>query len=281
MDLSKTIKTLKIDYFLKKTFPHFKRGSKTMDISKFKKYETQQFFVESFQVLTVSKQLENNRHIIFLHGGAYTHEALFLHRVFFEKLVKLNFKVTFINYPLAPENNAVKTHDVLLKSYLKLIKKFPNDKFFLLGDSAGGGLALSFLMQLRDKKVVNKIKKTVLLSPWVDVSMSNENIDILQKNDGFLNKESLIYSGQLYAQNLSAFSPIVSPIYGNFENLNNFLVFAGENEILIDDIKKCCDKIKEYNEIELYVEKNMFHDYVVAPIKEAKVALKKINQFLN
>ena len=61
-------------------------------------------------------------------------------------------KVTFIDYPLAPEHTYEKTHEIVMKHTERLQLKNYGDEFYLFGDSAGGGLALAVLQILRDEK---------------------------------------------------------------------------------------------------------------------------------
>ena len=60
-----------------------------------------------------------------MHGGGYVAEATASHRRIIEELVKMyGLKVTFIDYPLAPEHTYEKTHKIVMKAYREItIKK--------------------------------------------------------------------------------------------------------------------------------------------------------------
>lgn len=233
------------------------------------------------KVLTLTKSNDYNAHIIYLHGGSYTDEALILHRVFIERIIsKYKTKVTFIDYPLTPEADYNYIQEFTLKAIKDLMKRYKNDNFFIIGDSAGGGLAVSMLQNINKKSI--KIKKTILLSPWIDVSMSNPLIEEQIKKDFTLNLDSLIECGKRYAGDLETTDEIVSPIYGNLNNLGSLLIYASDNELLYPDIAKFDLLVKSSNNSNsiLIIGKNLCHDYPLLIIKETRGIIKEMMEFL-
>ena len=247
-----------------------------------KEFITEEEFIDSFQAITVKTEESLNRHVIFLHGGGYVLRAVRSHKNIVERMVKkYNLKVTFVDYPLAPEYTADKTHEVLMKAYKSVTEKNKGDKFYFFGDSAGGGLALAFLQAARDNHVTPFPKKTVLMSPWPDISMTNEEIKDFEEKDPLLPVQSLIKAGKQYAGNLDLKSPLVSPIYGNMDNLGDIMLLFGTNEVLYPDCMKLSDMfdIAIGTRMELYIGENLCHDWILAPLKETDEALDAIGKF--
>ena len=247
-----------------------------------KEFITEEEFIDSFQAITVKTEESLNRHVIFLHGGGYVLRAVKSHKNIVERMVKkYNLKVTFIDYPLAPEHTADKTHEVLMKAYKSVTQKNINDKFYFFGDSAGGGLALAFLQEARDKNVIPFPEKTVLMSPWPDISMTNKEIKKFEKKDPLLPVQSLIKIGKQYAGNLDLKSPLVSPIYGNMDNLGEIMLLFGTNEVFYPDCMKLSDmlNVAKGTVVEPYIGKNLCHDWILAPLKETDEALDAIGKF--
>ena len=242
-------------------------------------------FIDGFQMLTIFKNNSKNKHIIFLHGGAYVMKAVKGHKTIIETMAKkYNLKVAFIDYPLAPENDIQKAHEILIKTYKKITLKYKDDDFFLFGDSSGGGLALSFLQQLKNINDVPFPKKTVLMSPWVDVSMSNSKIKDFEKKDPLLPLNGLIATGKQFAGSLDTQNPLISPIYGNMDNLKEIFLIFGTNEILYPDCLKLEKLLKTSNgtKVKTKIGKNLCHDWILAPLKETKVTIDEIcNFYLN
>jgi acetyl esterase/lipase len=131
------------------------------------------------------------RVIYYIHGGAYyvgnaaTHRLITIGvskacnaRVFGEWLVfsRLGCLVdgVAITYRLAPEHAfPLPLHDVL-HGYLRLLApplRIPPENIVIMGDSAGGGLGLALCMYLRDEGY-RMPAGLVLMSPWVDLTMS-------------------------------------------------------------------------------------------------------------
>ena len=247
-----------------------------------KGFITEEEFIDGFQVITVKTEKSLNRHVIFLHGGGYVLRAVKSHKNIVERMVKkYNLKVTFIDYPLAPEHTADKTHEVLMKAYKSVTQKNINDKFYFFGDSAGGGLTLAFLQEARDKNVIPFPEKTVLMSPWPDISMTNKEIKKFEKKDPLLPVQSLIKIGKQYAGNLDLKSPLVSPIYGNMDNLGEIMLLFGTNEVFYPDCMKLSDmlNVAKGTVVEPYIGKNLCHDWILAPLKETGKALDAIGEF--
>ena len=76
-------------------------------------------------------------------------------------------------------------------------------------------------------------------------------------------------------------SPLVSPIYGNMDNLGEILLLFGTNEVLYPDCMKLSDMLNtaKGTVVEPYIGKNLCHDWILAPLKETGKALDVIGEF--
>lgn len=228
------------------------------------------------------KRTCGSMHIVYLHGGAYTQKAFPVHWRLMRTLVdRLKCKVTFIDYPLAPEHNYLETYEMLEKSYAYLMEKYHDDEFFLMGDSAGGGLALAFLQKLRNEGK-SMPHKTVLYSPWLDITMSNPGMKELEDLDLMLNADGLIQAGIEYADGESDRRlPLLSPIYGDMNGLGDVAVFYGTHEIFFADCELLREKVKEADSRFVFFPYiGMQHDFILLPIPEAGRALEETLLFL-
>ena len=127
---------------------------------------------------------------------------------------------------------------MVFQAYTKLVELNPDDDFYFLGDSAGGGFCLSLAQILRNAHFKKMPEKIVLLSPWIDISMSNPEIKELEKKDLLLDPKSLLICSRNFADDLDLKDPIVSPLYGAMENLNNIGIFVGTHEIFLPDCRR-------------------------------------------
>ena len=238
--------------------------------------------IDGHQLSTLFPGHPTRRHVFYLHGGGYALEASPFHKEIQERFVKrYNLKVSYFDYPLAPENTAEKTVPLTELAFRQLAYLYPDDCFFLFGDSAGGGLAMSLAQHLRNIDLPKRPKKIALASPWLDASLSDPRSQELQKKDVLLEKDLLAEAGENYAGELPLTDPMVSPIYGNFDQLGELLVVAGTDEILYPDVLRLQDRIKrsQGTTMRLEVVEGMMHDFVVYPLKESLPYVDQIGEF--
>lgn len=260
-----------------------KRNNGVFESYKFsKRLKTESVSVDGFASVTVWGENFRGKHVFFLHGGSYVSEGLVFHRRIVEKLaLDYGFRVTYVDYPLAPEHNAVQTHVVVRRTFDLLRERFSEDDFIIMGDSAGGGLALAFMQTLVKCDYKPLPQMLVLISPWLDISMSNPHAFIYEQKDPTLSVAGLLYAGKRYAGELDEKDPLVSPIFGDLSHLGRVFVSVGTDELFYPDCRdffECC-KSAEGTMVELLVFEEMFHDFVMMPIKKSKEALDLIFRF--
>ncbi len=103
-------------------------------------------------------------------------------------------KIALIEYNLAPEYRFPAAHDDCLnvtKILLENLSEYDidEDSVFLAGDSAGGNIALSTALSLKEK-CIQKLKKIILIYPMVDPygkfpSMKENGKDYIMTSDAF------------------------------------------------------------------------------------------------
>ena len=221
--------------------------------------------------------------VLYLHGGAYMANISKQHWDLIEQLMnKTNATIVVPDYPLAPEASCNETYDFIDILYAGLTTDYPTKRIIFIGDSAGGGLALGFAQQLRNenKKQPNQ---TILFSPWLDVTMNNPNIALIDKDDKMLSIRGLRNAGQKYAGNLDLKDFRVSPIYGDLNGLCRISIFTGTKDILNADAQKCKQLMKDQQIHFNYFEyPEMFHDWVIITgLKESSDAINKVYTLVN
>lgn len=121
-----------------------------------------------------SHHFSKDKVVLYLHGGAYYVMSAATHRYITISVSKYtDCRVFAVNYRLAPECRwPGQIHDAV-SAYLRLTRdlKIPPQNIIIAGDSAGGGLTLALLMYLRDNGF-DLPCGTILMSPWVDLTMS-------------------------------------------------------------------------------------------------------------
>ena len=80
------------------------------------------------------------------------------------------------DYPLAPQYNYEDAFNMVLPLYEKILEKVKQENLILMGDSAGGGIALALSEKLGEEDF-SQPQELILLSPWIDVTMENKEIE--------------------------------------------------------------------------------------------------------
>lgn len=253
-----------------------------------KKYVTTTLFVRKRLVCTIEPvDTEAKAHIIYFHGGGYSMEATGLHFQLMKNLVKqTGCALTYIDYPLAPEHTVTQTIDMSLLAYKKLKAGYAKHRFILMGDSAGGGLALALAMLIRDKGLAIEGQtdaglagpdQIIVFSPWLDIALTNKRIPEYEKRDVILDVAALREVGEKYRGDVPADNYMVSPKYGDLSGLGAISVFYGTEEIFFPDCQEFCDDEQNGGfSVKGYAYEKMQHDWVILPIEEAKRAVGEI-----
>ena len=153
---------------------------------------------------------------LYLHGGAYIHEIISgMWSLVAKTAVATSTRFTVPIYPLAPLGVAEHVVPAATDLAAEIIAEVGADRTALLGDSAGGGMTLAVALQLRDRDLAAPYR-TVLISPWLDVSLAAPDISALAAKDHELAPPGLVAAGELYRGELPAEDPRVSPINGDF-----------------------------------------------------------------
>ena len=148
------------------------------------------------------------------------------------------------DYPLTPKYTYKDVFNMVIPLYKEIIDKVDSNDLIVIGDSAGGGIALA-LMERIGAEDIDMPSKTILISPWLDVRLINPEIDEVQKIDKELNKETLKLAGIAYAGEDGMDNYLVNPIDGDLSKLENVTILTGTKDILNPDVDVLVDKAKE------------------------------------
>lgn len=184
----------------------------------------------------------SGKYVVALHGGAYVVEPTIIHWFDYASMARdTGATVVVPLYPLAPKDTAStvvpKVAD-LISAVIADANRDP-EKVSVYGDSAGGGLALIAAQELV-RRGLPTAARMVLISPWVDVTMSNPAIQAI--DDPLLDSAASKEKGKLWAGSLDTTDPLVSPRYGSLAGLPATAVYAGSLELLAPDMLLLRDK---------------------------------------
>ncbi|CAN5265178.1 alpha/beta hydrolase fold domain-containing protein [soil metagenome] len=210
------------------------------------------------------------RRALYLHGGAYVYQIARQHWTLVADLAS-STGTTFVVpiFPLAPSDTAATIVPTVTAMATTLIDEVGAERFSLLGDSAGGGMALAVAMTLRDTGIPAP-HATVLISPWLDISGTDPQLQVIQPRDPWLAVPGSHAAGALYRGDLAEDDAMVSPINGSLDGLGAITMFSGTRDILNADARRLVARAKEEGlKLDYHEAREMIHVYPLLPIREA------------
>lgn len=173
---------------------------------------------------------------MYLHGGGYVVGSARLYRGLAGRLARTTGSAVLVpDYALAPERPFPAAVDDALAAWRALIGAVGKDqRIWLAGDSAGGGLALSLAQQLcmgRDPVPA----ALALISPWTDLTASGSSVRDNAARDHYLSAHLLTPVAQTYLQGHDPRDARASPLFGALGRLPPLTVHVCDSEILRDD----------------------------------------------
>jgi len=235
--------------------------------------------VDGRNVFTISpKGKKSGKYVLYLHGGAYINNIFRQHWIFAATIVReTNCTLLMPDYPLAPSFTYTGAFAMLDAIYKDLLAKANAHDIILMGDSAGGGLALALAEKLSDEGT-QQPDQVILLSPWLDVTMSNPEISEVQKKDVTLRANELVLAGEAWSGTTDTRNYLVSPINGTFAGLSGISVFIGTHDILVADCRKLKTMMtKQGIPLNYFEYPKLFHDWMMfVSLKESQKAISQV-----
>ncbi len=227
---------------------------------------------------------QENRVILYLHGGGYLFGSARTHRVMLAHMARAaKARVLALDYRLAPEIPFPAPVEDSVSAYRWLqAQGISPQKIAIGGDSAGGGLVVAALVALRS--VGEPMPAAgVCISAWTDMESTGTSMATNAEADPSVSKERLLKIAKVYLGGKDPRAPLASPIHADLTGLPPLLLQVGSIEVLLDDSTMLKSRAKEAGvSVEMEVWEDMphvWHHY--APIlPEARKAIGKIGEFV-
>jgi epsilon-lactone hydrolase len=225
------------------------------------------------------------RVLLYLHGGAYFSGSIEIHRIIAANTGwAAKAEVLLIDYRLAPENPFPAALEDAQSAYGWLLEQgYSAGKLIVAGDSAGGGLALALMLELRDQALPLP-SALVCYSPWTDLAMAGESYTTNKRADLTLDKIALRQAANYYLGNINARTPKASPIYGDLSDLPPMLIQVGSDEILLSDSTDLAGRARSAGvEVKLEIWPGMQHEwqFIASLLPEGRQALENVARYID
>lgn len=235
------------------------------------------------RIITPASRPERN--VLYLHGGGYISGGPAYYRHFTWRIANaVRACVWALEYRLAPEHPFPAALEDAVAGYTWLADKMPDTRqLFVMGDSAGAGLALCLLLKLRDD-AGSLPGAAVAMSPWTDLALTGRSLASNAAADPMLNAGNLPELVQYYLAGADPRTPYASPLYGDPAGLPPVLIQVGSDEILRDDAVRMAEKLREHNphgRLEIWSRMPHVWQLFVPVLPEAHRAIAQIGEFIS
>ncbi|WP_298706680.1 alpha/beta hydrolase [uncultured Veillonella sp.] len=233
---------------------------------------------------------ESDRVVLQLHGGAYVAGMSDAHRVLAMKIGTLldADQVYSVDYRLAPAHVYPAALDDAVEAYKGLLDKGINpNHLIVVGDSAGGNLALALSLYLKEHNMPQP-GALLLASPWTDFEHKDNTSRIT--NDS---KDQVLGLGTplngavknpVYVGDIALDDPRLSPIYADLSGLPPMLIQTGGNELFVTENEALAAKATSDGVIVTFtVYPGMPHDFalLLPEMDDSVQSLVEMRDFVN
>jgi monoterpene epsilon-lactone hydrolase len=232
----------------------------------------------------VTTPQSGERVVLYLHGGGYCVGSCATHRALAARIARAAGATCYVpEYQLAPEHPHPAALDDALVAYRWLLSQnLKPAQIAIGGDSAGGGLAVATALAIRDAGLPQPAA-LVLISPWVDLTLSGDSIKTRAARDPMLSHSIGALWSRLYLGTHAANHPLCSPLFSNLAGLPPMLIQVGSEEILLSDSQRLEQRAKTSGvEAQAHLYDRMWHDFQVhaGVLHEADAAIAEIGEFV-
>lgn len=205
-----------------------------------KSADTHEFQAEWIEPL---ESLQPERVILYLHGGAFMFRFPRTHaRLAGQWCKALNARALMVDYRLAPEHRWPAGIDDCHAAYRWLLAGgIQPENIVIAGDSAGGNLTLALLHRI---KAAGEPAPAcaVLLSPFVDFTLSSPSLCINERRDPIFTARGVVAVRNYYADPEQFLEPSLSPLFGDYQNFPPLLFQASDTEMLRDESLRAAER---------------------------------------
>lgn len=256
-----------------------------------KGYTLSRMEIEGVKVEFLKPARDNHQVILQIHGGAFAIGFLPLYRDMALTYSKRSGgdAILSVDYTTSLEASYPKALQDVRKAYDYLrMQGYEPSRIRVVGDSAGGNLALALLLQLKQEGQPMP-QKAVVMSPWADMTLSGASYQSKAMRDPMFGARMYAYQRKedslffAYAADHDPKDPLLSPIFGSYTGFPPMLLQCGSEEVVLSDSETIAQKCRDANvAITFTTYVGMFHMFQLfrSLLPESRAAWKEVEQFL-
>jgi acetyl esterase/lipase len=237
----------------------------------------------------VAEGADPRRRILYIHGGSWISGSPAGYRAFLSRVSQAAGAVVLaVDYRLAPEHKFPAGLEDCLQAYQYMRQNGPEGRedvgsAYLMGDSAGGNLALATLLKVKDLEL--PLPEAVMaISPATDFTCGSPSLVSRAAVDPIIKPQVLPALIPVYlGTDIDPAHPYASPLFGDYRGMPPLLLQVGDAEVLLDDARRLAKQAAEQGcDVTLEIWDEMPHVFQgFAPfLPQALEAIAKIGEFI-
>jgi acetyl esterase/lipase len=223
---------------------------------------------EGMAVWTLTPRDPSGQYVVGIHGGSFIGQISIFHWLTYTDMARdTGATVVVPLYTLAPVGNAATDIPVMADFISAQIAAHGSDNVAVVGDSAGGNIALAALQEIV-KRNGTQPHRLLLLAPALDLSDPFDNpVDDPLLGDPHNGHDNNLLS---WAGDLDPADPLVSPIYGSLAGLPPTTVYSSSRDLLTQQALRLRDKaIAENRDVTFVLREGQFHDWTIFALPDS------------
>jgi epsilon-lactone hydrolase len=228
------------------------------------------------------KNCAQDRVLLCAHGGGYVAGSMYTHRKTYGHVAKaIGCRALIVDYRRAPESVHPGPVNDMARSYKWLLDQGirPNH-LALIGDSAGGGLAVTTILRAREQGLPLPAA-TMPLSPWLDMDATGETFETNAAKDLIVTREVIqIMASMFLGEGGNRQDPLANPLRADLRGFPPIYIQTGADETLLDDSLKLADLARRSGvDVTLEVVPEMQHvfQFLAGTAPEADAAIQRLS----
>lgn len=222
-----------------------------------------------------------DRVLLCSHGGGYVVASRYTHRKTYAHVAKaVGCRALIVDYRRAPESVHPGPVNDMARSYKWLLDQgIKPNHIALIGDSAGGGLAVTTILCARQQGLPLPAA-TMPLSPWLDMEASGETFTTNADKDLLVSRDIIqAMAGTFLGENGNRQDPLANPLHADLRGLPPMFIQVGADETLLDDSRKLADLARRSGvDVTLEIVPEMQHvfQFLAGTAPEADQAIRRL-----
>lgn len=229
----------------------------------------------------VPKNCARDRVLLCSHGGGYVTGSMYTHRKIYGHFAKaIGCRALIVHYGRAPENVHPGPVNDMATAYAWLLDQGIEPKHIALtGDSAGGGLAITTILRIREQGLPLPAA-TMPLSPWLDMDGGGATFESNRERDVLVSREIIQNMAATFlGEGGKRHDPHANPLHGDLRGFPPAYIQVGGHETLLDDSHALAEALRRADgdvKLDVYPEMQHVFQFLAGVAPEADQAIAQL-----